>query len=118
MPDHHPNDAYLISDLHEAITFCLHGTSLNPFPAIPTPSAPVKMEKMEDALAKALVSMTEKNNQLLTTLTSFLQTSTVSGSSSNVPCVAPANSNFSRACCFCGGTSHFIRNCPSGDEMI
>ena len=118
LPDHHPDDAYPVSDLHEAITFCLHITSLSPIPAIPTLSAPVKVEKMEDALTKALVSMTEKNNQLLTTLTSFLQTSTISGLSPNVPCVVPANSDFSRACHFCGGTSHLIHNCPSADEMI
>ena len=97
LPDHHPDNVYPVSDLHDAITFCLHGTSLSPILAIPTPSTPVKVEKTEDALAKALVSMTEKNNQLLTTLTSFLQTSTVSASSSNVPRAAPANSDFSRA---------------------
>ena len=46
LPDHHPNDAYPVSDLHEAITFCLHGTSLSPILAIPTLSAPIKVEKM------------------------------------------------------------------------
>ena len=102
----------------EAITFCLHGTSLSPIPAIPTPSAPVKVEKTEDALAKALISMTGKNDQLLMTLTSFLQTSMVSASSSNVPHMVPANSDFLRACRFCGGASHFIHNCPLANEMI
>jgi Aspartyl protease len=116
LPDHHPDDVYDMTDVHDAATWILsHTESRLQAPSSPStvpgrapPSTrlsipdPPKVKAEESELTKVLQNM----QAALEKLTQAVEKP------------APRSGQPSRACSFCGDANHFLKNCTVLSDYV
>jgi hypothetical protein len=124
-PDHYPDDPYPLEDINNAAKFVLYGTSPNSFHA--SSSAAPAASSSTPAVVPVV-----KTEDLTSFLTQFTQTLIAAlGPRDNAPRSAPHQMSNTPAtypnniqarnvglCNFCGGSGHFVSECPICDTYI
>jgi hypothetical protein len=108
IPDHYPDDPYPLDKIVEAAKFVLHGTSPNTFAS--EPASDVKDAKTPAGIKSE--DFTSFLDKFATTLVHALAPRAAGATEASTSASAQPRPPNHGLCNFCGGTGHFMGECP------
>jgi hypothetical protein len=115
LPDHFPDDPYLLGKLHNVVKYVLHGTALSFVASTLLPISMAASEGSGTLLVKTKDLATMFEHMTKTFVKALMQQQ----GNQLKPGERPARMNLTNYVCnFCGETVHIIHNCKLCEEYI